>query len=396
MRNRLLFALSLGTGVGMLSIPASARTETVLPFDMPAQGLGDALRDVATRAGWELFAPGDIDSLRAPALHERLSAREAIVRLLAGTHLRARFSAGAVTIRRITDAPRPGGDQPTGAQILVTGSRIHGAPPSAPVRTVTAQDIDESGQADLGEVLRSSPLNFAGGQNPGVGTSQGDDDGNVNGASSVDLLGLGPNATLTLLNGNRLSYSGINAGVDIDAIPAGAAERIEIVADGASAIYGADAVAGVVNVALRSDYQGLETEARIGGSTDGGDFQQQYSLLAGHIWARGGIMAAYTYTGNSGIAASQRDYASSMGTDASLYPSLKRHNLLLSAHQDIGSALTARIDMLYKQTRQYSVFGGTAGQSHLYGGQDSRGKNPSFTVAPRSRLILAMAGPAIC
>src|SRR3546814_5055713 len=114
-----------------------------------------------------------------------------------------------------------------------------------------------------------------------IGSGQGtqNQNVNVNEASTFNLRGIGPSATLTLLNGNRFAYSGTQSVIDISAIPTAAVERIEIVADGASAIYGADAVAGVVNILLRKDYEGVTTSARLGGSTDGGRSEEHTSEL---------------------------------------------------------------------------------------------------------------------
>src|SRR3546814_13026068 len=94
--------------------------------------------------------------------------------------------------------------------------------------------------------------------------------------------------------------------MDVSAIPVSAVERIEIVADGASAIYGADAVAGVVNILLKPDYDGVSTMARIGASTDGGHVQQQYGLLGGRAWKSGGFLAAYDPTLSSSIRSGPR------------------------------------------------------------------------------------------
>src|SRR3546814_14808771 len=93
--------------------------------------------------------------------------------------------------------------------------------------------IKNAGLADLGEVARSLPQNFGGGQNPGIGSAQGtqNENVNVNGASTFNLRGIGPNATLTLLNGNRFAYSGTNSVIDVSAIPVAAVERIELVTD---------------------------------------------------------------------------------------------------------------------------------------------------------------------
>ena len=120
-------------------------------------------------------------------------------------------------------------------------------------------------------------------------------------SSSINLRGLGSDATLTLLNGHRLSYGGTRQAIDVSAIPLGAVDRIEIVADGASALYGSDAVGGVANIILRPDMTGIETRARVGGSTDGGNFAQQYGITAGSRWGTGGFIAAYEFNRTSAI-----------------------------------------------------------------------------------------------
>src|SRR3546814_3559474 len=117
-------------------------------------------------------------------------------------------------------------------------------------------------------LFRSSlPQNFGGGQNPGVGIGAiggGLTNRNVTGGSAVNLRGLGPDATLTLLNGHRISFGGLAQGVDISTIPTDVVERVEIVPDGASALYGSDAVAGVVNVIFRRSLDGLSIRTRLG------------------------------------------------------------------------------------------------------------------------------------
>src|SRR3546814_13052525 len=116
---------------------------------------------------------------------------------------------------------------PAQEDIVVTGSRISGAPSAAPVIRVTSEDIRNGGQADLGEVARSLPQNFGGGQNPGIGSGQGtqNQNVNVNGASTFNLRGIGHSAPLTPLTGNRLPYSGTQRVIDITARPTAAGER---------------------------------------------------------------------------------------------------------------------------------------------------------------------------
>src|SRR3546814_5940506 len=196
--------------------------------------------------------------------------------------------------------------------IVVTGSHIRGAAIASPVITVGRDSIDKAGQNDLGEVVRSIPQNFSGGQNPGIGTGGCLANGNLYSSSQLNLRGLGPDATLTLLNGHRLPYGGAFAGIDISAIPVAAVERLEIVPDGASAQYGSDAVAGVANIILRRDFEGLTTTARLGAASSGGNFQQGADAVAGTGWSSGHVMLAYQFAKNTAITARQRDLAGSL------------------------------------------------------------------------------------
>lgn len=262
------------------------------------------------------------------------------------------------------------------ATIVVTGSRIKGGQAASEVIAVSRDAITAAGQVDLGDATRVLPQNFGGGQNPGVGTGAGLVNSNVNSASNVNLRGLGPDATLTLLNGHRLPYDSAFGGVDISAIPLAALDRIEVVPDGASAIYGSDAVAGVVNVVLRRDVEGLEASAQLGASTEGGKFRQQADLVTGTRWSGGGLMLAYDYSHNSAIKAGERAYASALAPDNSLYPSQRRHAAVLTAHHDLAGGVTFNIDMLYAK-RWSETAGGTTASRFLFSPRVE-----TFTVAP--------------
>lgn len=248
----------------------------------------------------------------------------------------------------------PGEEDVLDEAIVVTGTRIRGARTTSEVVTLSRGAIVEAGQIDLGEALRSLPQNFSGGQNPGVGTGAGLTNENVNSGSSANLRGLGADATLTLLNGQRLPYNSAFQGVDISAIPLAAVDRIEILPDGASAIYGSDAVAGVINVVLRRDFEGVTTSAQIGTSTDGGNFRQQADLVAGTNWDGGGVMIAYDFANNSSIRAGQRDYASIQRPENTLLPSMQRHAVTLSARQAIAPGIKANVDALYSYRESVS------------------------------------------
>ncbi|HVK80110.1 MAG TPA: TonB-dependent receptor, partial [Verrucomicrobiae bacterium] len=268
-----------------LIAPAAIAQEASYTFDIPSQPLADALRAYGQTTGEQIvFRDAEIGARQSAALVGSYTSNDALTRLLDGSGLiYTRRASGVLVVQdpnsptQLGDAGRAAPSEDGETDLVVTGTRIRGAPPSVPVITVSNEDMRNAGQNDLGEVIRSIPQNFGGGQNPGVGNSQGAF-GNVNvqGASSLNLRGMGPDATLTLLNGSRLAYNGLNAAVDISAIPSAAVSRVEILPDGASALYGSDAVAGVANIVLRRDFEGAQVSARFGAATDGGGEQQQY------------------------------------------------------------------------------------------------------------------------
>lgn len=337
---------------------ASAREVERHVYHLPAQTLADSLRAVAIASSRSIVAPAElVDGKRAPAIEGDFTPEEAVAKLLIGSGLRQRAVGGGLIIERATPSAEHGTlgatDDP---EIFVTGSRIRGAPVASPVISITGEAIRDAGQSNLGEVARSLPQSFGGGQNPGVGfnvpTGSG---GNIGGGSSVNLRGLGSDATLTLLNGRRLPYSASRQGIDISAIPLAAVDRLEVVADGASALYGSDAVAGVVNVILKHDFDGLETRALLGGSTDGGNFQQQYGAIAGHRWDTGGAFATYEYADGSAILAKDRDYASAR-PGVTLMPGSRRHAVAASGHQRLGDNLSVEFDALYNHRSSATTY----------------------------------------
>lgn len=169
--------------------------------------------------------------------------------------------------------------------IVVTGSRIQGLSSDGPVQTiaVTREDIVESGAGTIIEVMQDLPVATGGGATFSTATAGPLSSDTPVGASAVSLRGLGASATLTLINGRRAQISAFARGqesfIDASSIPLAAVERVEVLPSGASAIYGADAVAGVVNYVLRSDFEGLELSASYGNSTAGTD-EGRYNVTA--------------------------------------------------------------------------------------------------------------------
>lgn len=246
-------------------------------------------------------------------------------------------------------------------QVTVTGTRIRGGTSPSPVITIGSERIREEGFTNLGEVVRSIPQNYGGGQNPEVGpfniAGAGSRNSNVTGGSSLNLRGLGPDASLTLLNGRRMSYGGHMQAVDIGAIPVEAVERIEVVADGASAIYGSDAVGGVANVILKQDFDGVALGARLGAAAHGGLGTHEYTATAGRGWSAGGVIATFKDVSVDPIHARQRPYTEHLRDPYTIYPGSDLRSGVLSAHHTLGGTADLRLDILKSDRAQdYTVY----------------------------------------
>lgn len=370
--------------------PAQAAPATEQEYHLPAQDLGSALRAVARISGHEImFAADAVEGKRAPDLNGRFTLRGAINLLLKGSGIIVKSEDGEALIlgrptpssAEVTDSARERRD------IVVTGSRIRGAPIASAITSITSQQMLDAGQNSLTEAIRTIPQNFGGGQNPGIGLGVPKSE-NSSGASTINLRGLGGDATLTLLNGHRLAYNIDSQVVDVSSIPFAAIDRIEVVADGASALYGSDAVAGVANIILKRQYDGFSTSARFGASTDGGNVQQQYSAVAGRVWGSGGLIAAYEFERDTPIVARERSYAADRAPGLTLYPFLKHHNALLSGHQDITSHLTFEVDALYNKRWNSSDYALDSNGDVLANGGRISSKTESFAIAPTLKLSL--------
>lgn len=299
-----------------LGAPSAAYAQANYSFNMPAQDLGRALRTVARRTGANVvFDPASVRGRRAAALSGSFSASQAMERLLAGSGLEAHLTSGGSWVVSSSGEPGAGSaaaeNEVAEQPIVVTGTRIRGVGASAGtyVRTINRQEIDRAGYGSVHEYIETIPQHFGGGAIEDV---VGGSFENFSRATSVNLRGLGNSATLTLLNGRRLPTAGLNGDFqDISSIPTAALARIEILADGASAIYGADAVAGVVNVILREDYEGAETRVRYGSVTQGSMDEVTVGQTFGTRWATGNILLSYEFYDRDALPASERRLAAS-------------------------------------------------------------------------------------
>jgi outer membrane receptor protein involved in Fe transport len=191
-------------------------------------------------------------------------------------------------------------------EVVITGSRI--ARPSdfqspSPVITVDHDAIEKSGYSNLQQLFDRVPANG----NGAFSTRGNNQDSTANGAASISLRGLGADATLVLVNGRRVAISPFAESVttnfvDINSIPVAAIERVEVLKDGSSAVYGSDAVAGVINIITRQDFTGFETSAGYGSVTSG-PYDEKTATA---IWGTGGddsnVMLIFDYFKNSTLA----------------------------------------------------------------------------------------------
>ncbi|MEL1262854.1 TonB-dependent receptor [Pseudoxanthomonas putridarboris] len=347
---------------------------------------GGDLETVLSRFGTEsriqlIYPPELLKGKRSSGLTGSHTPTEALRLLLEGSGLVAErvndktvvIKKGAAPAAEPKAAPR---DNPKTTQVkeaeveeletvTVTGTRIRGGTTPSPTIVMGEEQFQQEGFTDLGEVIRSIPQNFRGGQNPGVNvgaTAGSATNRNNSGGSALNLRGLGPDASLTLLNGRRLSYDSTNQAVDISAIPIQAVERIEIVPDGASAIYGSDAVGGVANVILKRDFEGVALGALYGDSTDGGLERQEFNAAVGETWDSGGFIGTFTKSSQDPLFADQRDYTQSMADPATLYNGSKLRSGLVSAYQRFGERAELRLDML-RTVRDASSFESSATQN---------------------------------
>lgn len=310
------FAAVLASGVSATALyaPSASAQTGEQTYNIEAQRLSDALRKYSDVSGREIIAASSLlEGRRSTRVRGRLSSDAALSRLLSGTGLTIELVEGAWVLRSGNgDAAETGSTEASGEAIIVTGSRIRGAGPvGSPVVSIDREAIEKSGLATVQQILQSLPQNFGGGSNEtttGATTRNGTGNDATLG-SSINLRGLGTSSTLVLIDGSRPALGGVGGlFTDISLIPMGAVERLEVLTDGASAIYGADAVAGVVNVRLRNRFEGAETILRAG-TADGDMTEVQFSQLFGKAWSGGRLVLAYQFSERGSLAAAKRDFA---------------------------------------------------------------------------------------
>ncbi len=195
-------------------------------------------------------------------------------------------------------------------KVVVTGSRIRGvAPVGSSLIQVGIDDIKKSGAMTTADLLKEIPQVTSMGFNA-EGSLGAAAAANITRATAPNLRGIGPQATLTLLDGQRVPAAGTMGNiVDPSFLPPLTLQRIEVIADGASAVYGSDAVAGVINLIPRKRFQGLETMVRAGHAD--GYHDAQAGAIAGKAWGDGSVFVSFDVAHNTGMQNNGRDFIGS-------------------------------------------------------------------------------------
>ncbi len=332
-----------------------AFAEEVHRFDVSTSEAATAIHEFGVQSGVQILAAGE--NLRGKRLNTvvgDLSTEEGLRLLLSGTGLTHRYvgdravalvradesglssqqrqrrqnsAAPPADPSRTQELPAGAGavaqqDQPPGEdrakaklvpieEVVVTGTHLRGVTPvGSQVIVIDREAIAASGHGRVQEILDDLPQNFSGESEDSfrdIGA------GNFPRGQAVDLRGLGASSTLVLVNGRRQPAGGsYGSFVDISSIATSAVERVEVLTDGASALYGSDAIGGVVNFILRKDYDGFETDVRVG-TKEGNAEELRVSQLVGQSWTGGNFLIGYQYSDRDALMRADTPYASRNG-----------------------------------------------------------------------------------
>jgi outer membrane receptor protein involved in Fe transport len=309
---------------GLLSLVLAVSTalaQQKVSFDIPSQPAPAAIQNWARASGLQVFAAEEhLQGIKTNAVRGDYTPIEAAQLLVQGTGLEVVASGeNTVTIRRVNRSTMPGTppderfDSDELMEVVVTGSRIKrsGFDTLQTALVTDSQQIERRGYTNVAEALNALPT-FGDSGADVVGTQQGT---HSVGQSFVDLFNLGSQRTLVLVNGRRYVTSNTpaidqaaGAQVDLNTIPVGLVDRVEVVSIGGAPVYGSDAIAGTVNIILKRNYEGFDASAQFGTTEDGGGETKTFRTLMGGNFAdgRGNIAVGIEFNESDGLLYSDR------------------------------------------------------------------------------------------
>lgn len=272
---------------------ALAGTNDSFQFDIPKQALTRSIIEIGKVSEISIIVPSHLlNGIKAKQLDGVYTPKQALEILLRPTDLTFR----AINRKVIAIVPKPKDDSSdpiteySVEELVIIGRQVTGSfldrtdlHGSSPIDIITGHELRISGSQSVAEFLRFIPA--VSGNSTSTAISNGGD-----GTATVTLRGLPANNTLVLLNGIRINAQGLNGdSVDLNSIPSAAVDRIEILKDGASATYGTDAIAGVINIVLKKEYDGFQLEQYYGSS-----YKNDLETASTHLlWGKSGDKGAF-------------------------------------------------------------------------------------------------------
>ena len=305
---------------------SSAEAGQSVSIDVPESPAAEAINQLGRETGLQIiYAWPDVEFVKTHALKGNLEPHRALQKLLAGTGLIYKeVGSGTLVVRRAdrkedsqdaSDTPGPPKvfDDTDSQTVLVRSSAVRGEIPNLvgiDELVISREEIEMGGFTSTGELVSTLPQNFGGG--PNENTVRGNQAQTNSGfGSGVNLRGLSDDGTIVLLNGRRLAPSGTaGAFTDVANIPLAAIDHMEVIPEGATAIYGLDGVGGVVNFVTRQD-EGFETHAEVGGLAKGAVYEERFGQSYGTRWNSGNLFALVEYDERDALPADRRRLATS-------------------------------------------------------------------------------------
>ena len=321
-RGFVIALLAIAFAAANCAVPTPACAAEQREFDIPADSANLSVPKFARQAGLSvMYEAGRLKPFRTRALKGRFEPLTALIQLLEGSGLQFSVSSGQVISvnPRLPPARTRFSAGPENRELPVVHipgwmSRSSSVlPAGVSLERVTADDLAKAGVSTVADWARTLP------QNQGSGASEDTTRGflrealtNTAYGSGMNLYGIGSRATLILVNGRRLAPSG-SAGTftDISNIPITAIDHIDVISDGAAALYGADAVGGIVNFVLRGALSETVSDAVIGHLTRGSLGEKEFSQSLSKKWGRGGGVMSLEYYSRDELPASERSQATS-------------------------------------------------------------------------------------
>ena len=305
-RTKIALAIS-----SVLAVAELQANDEQIEVDIDRGELRLTLLEIGEAAGVEVVLPTSLTGkIKSSGLQGNYTLQDALEMALKDTGFSYEFlSDQTVVIKVDIEAAEEENAPEDVEEVVVTGSRLRNVNPTSPVTIITRQDIEAQGINNVEDIIRSLPQNVATfHQGSAINNSTST---TTLGTVAANLRGMGADGTLVLVNGKRMAvstaFTGTNA-VNLNTIPFSAIERVEVLTDGASAVYGSDAVAGVINFILRKDFDSPErTSLRFESSESGGD-QLRFEQTFGTSWDAGNLTGSFSYQEHDPIPSAELGY----------------------------------------------------------------------------------------